>query len=168
MEVSRLRKLAGCFGDNTCVLVCRRRCRGDNLGKIYVNVYMSFLSFLVQMDAVLRCQLHLCGGMAVLFLGYENEPPNSANGSPFRICGSAFCFTASRNFSRSRMAVSASRSSFSLFLSASFFARPMRMRSFDFLCKQYRRRAASKARKAKPPKTPPTIAPTGRRVALPG
>jgi hypothetical protein len=100
----------------------------------------------------------------VLFLGYDDEPPNSAIRSAPLTSGSAFCFAASRNFSRSRTTASASRSSSSLFSSTFFLLRLMLIRSFDFLCKQNHKRAANKARSAKPPKTPPTIAPTGGRV----
>jgi hypothetical protein len=83
MRVSSLRKFAPYVGDSTDVLVCHRLCyRRNNLEKSHVNVYKSFLSFLVHVDGGLRYQIHLRGGMAVLCLGYVNEPPNSASGYP--------------------------------------------------------------------------------------
>lgn len=100
----------------------------------------------------------------MLFLGYDDEPPNGAKGSPLLNSGSAFCCAAFRNLSRSRMAPSASRSSFSLASSALFLPRPILMRGFAFLFKQNHSRAASRARSPKAPKIPPTIAPTGGEV----
>ena len=115
---------------------------------------------------MLRYQIHLCGGMPVLFLGYVNEPPNSESAYPLWFCVSAFILPALRNFSRSRMAVSASRSSFSLFLSSFFSLRLVFIFNLGFLCKHNHRRAASRARRASPPKTAPMIAPTGGRLLV--
>jgi hypothetical protein len=64
------------------------------------------------------------------------------------------------------MAASASRSSFSLFLSSFCLLRLILIFSLGFFCKYNHRRAARRARRASPPKIAPTIAPTGGRLLV--